>query len=340
MDRNFVPTYVTMRPHNQLGHWQPLQVLSLDGMLSTVFRDTILDYITDGSKGSSSSPCRGIQSLFGSCPPSRMVRRPWVQTLDVIGYTPDEVKVTTEDEKVIVHARHEYKDGENYQTSETRRTVRMPEGVNKDKLVCYFSRDGRLVIKAPYVACNEDGLCCTNTKPFEVDSCTKSKDLKSAVGGTDTTTAKLDSNSAPEVDDTDKESAFGDQNDKIESVDLEVIGKEDAIMPLMDSVDIVNVDDKKCFEVKVNLTCFKPEHVSIRCKDNMICIDAKQETTHDGMRMLQEVHRQYLLPREGRIDLAKATLGDNGLVTVSVPMEDKQTSEDQDHVEIPIVYTL
>lgn len=352
MGRIFVPAYVPMRPHNQLGHWQPPQGFSLDDMLSTMFGNVELDHTADMPRGSSISPCRGAESLLGGCPLSRiqrhcMVRRPWIQALDVSGYTPDEVKVTTEGEKIIVYARHEYKDGEDYQTSETRRTIGIPTDVNKDKLVCYFSRDGRLVLKAPYVEVE----CETNAKT----SCTNSEDTKSAVltkdeddcseiepttegsANYDTATDQQPQN-APEDCESDNECTLKDTIGKNDT-DLEV-NEAGVVLPLMDSADIVNVDGKDSFEVKVNLTGFKPEHVSIRCKDDMICIDAKQETTQDGMRMVQEVHRQYVLPREGRTNLAKATLSENGLVSVSVPMEDKQTSDDPDHVEIPIVHNL
>ncbi|KAL3877415.1 hypothetical protein ACJMK2_035121 [Sinanodonta woodiana] len=50
------------------------------------------------------------------------VVKPWTKVLKVKGYDPEDIKVTVENGKAIIHCRHEEKDGENFDLIESRRS--------------------------------------------------------------------------------------------------------------------------------------------------------------------------------------------------------------------------
>ena len=77
-------------------------------------------------------------------------RQPWIYRLRIQGYDAEDISVTVDGGKVIIHARHEEVDGEDMDIHETKRSVNVPEYVNKDKLASYLIDGGYLVISAPF----------------------------------------------------------------------------------------------------------------------------------------------------------------------------------------------
>lgn len=75
-------------------------------------------------------------------------RRPrqWSRSVDLRGFSPKEVSVKREERKVRLVARHEA--GED--VTEVKRTVELPEDVDAEKLSSGFTRDGVLLLQAPY----------------------------------------------------------------------------------------------------------------------------------------------------------------------------------------------
>ena len=94
--------------------------------------------------------------------PVRVPRQPWVHRLRLKGYDPKDVSVKVDGEKVIVHAKHEVVKGDNMDRYEIRRSVVVPENVNKEKLSSYLLDDEHLVITAPF----EDVKQTSNDKGY------------------------------------------------------------------------------------------------------------------------------------------------------------------------------
>lgn len=73
----------------------------------------------------------------------------WTTTINLEGFRPEEVSTKLDDtensRKVLIHAQHQ--DGDDY--SEVRRSIEIPEEVNKEKLQVYLTKEGHLLIKAP-----------------------------------------------------------------------------------------------------------------------------------------------------------------------------------------------
>lgn len=77
-------------------------------------------------------------------------KQPWVHRLRIQGYDPGDIDVKVDGQKIIIHACHEQVEGENMDKYETKRTVHIPENVNKEKISSFLLEGGHLVITAPY----------------------------------------------------------------------------------------------------------------------------------------------------------------------------------------------
>lgn len=70
--------------------------------------------------------------------------------LDVQHFEPKEIEVKTENNTIIVHAKHEEKEDEHgYISREFTRRYQLPEGYQAENVVSTLSSDGVLMIKAP-----------------------------------------------------------------------------------------------------------------------------------------------------------------------------------------------
>jgi len=71
-------------------------------------------------------------------------------TVDCAGYSPSCIQTEIQDKnKLIVHAREESKDGEDFSIKEFKKTYVLPENSETDKLVSFMATGGQLVIEVP-----------------------------------------------------------------------------------------------------------------------------------------------------------------------------------------------
>lgn len=73
--------------------------------------------------------------------------------LDVKHFQPNELSVKTENNQIVVHAKHEEKrDNHGYITREFTRRYALPDGIKAEDVTSSLSSDGLLTIKAPHSA--------------------------------------------------------------------------------------------------------------------------------------------------------------------------------------------
>ena len=73
-------------------------------------------------------------------------------SFDVNQFKPDEISVRTQEQKLMVHAKHEDNDGPSKVSREFSREVDVPQNVDPQKLQCTLSHDGVLTVEAPVPA--------------------------------------------------------------------------------------------------------------------------------------------------------------------------------------------
>ncbi|KAL3877559.1 hypothetical protein ACJMK2_035256 [Sinanodonta woodiana] len=78
------------------------------------------------------------------------VVKPWTKVLKVKGYDPEDIKVTVENGKAIIHCRHEEKDGENFDLIESRRSVPLPQNVDLASVKTFMIDEDSLLIQAQF----------------------------------------------------------------------------------------------------------------------------------------------------------------------------------------------
>ena len=313
--------------------------------------------------------------LMGACPvcgtdarhEPEAPKQPWIHRLQIRGYDSGDISVKVEENKVVVHAFHEETNGDDMDRYETRRTVNIPETVNKEKISSFLLDGGNLVITAPYIETEpqkgikeryldedeivipiqheprENQAVSTQTmKPGEKHSDCKSKGDASMVseekseGDKESTVLKGAEKKASGGDDG-LEEFFVITPGPPSPVQVAITGDntqlvaESTLPPLMDSKEIVEVDGGKAFQLSMNLKSFKPENVSIKFKDNVVSIDAKKELNKEGIISMQKIHREFLVPGNGDADKVSAKMSDSGFVKVLVPLlEEKEGQSVED----------
>ncbi|XP_061176766.1 alpha-crystallin B chain-like [Saccostrea echinata] len=88
-------------------------------------------------------------------PRRRNVPSTWRQTFHLDNFSPEEVKVNVEDGFVRVHARHVRGDDQNGEVRETKRCIKIPDGVDQSKVHCKMMNDNTYCVEAPILA-NDD----------------------------------------------------------------------------------------------------------------------------------------------------------------------------------------
>lgn len=106
------------------------------------------DLLWDSPFGYSLYPARGRQQPQTSAITSRP--KNWNATVRLTGYRPEEVKWECGEGNatVRVHARHQGDSEDDF--SEIRRTIQVPDTVDRNQLNVSLTREGILVVKAPY----------------------------------------------------------------------------------------------------------------------------------------------------------------------------------------------
>jgi HSP20 family molecular chaperone IbpA len=79
-------------------------------------------------------------------------------SFDVSQFRPDEISVRTQDQKLIVYAKHEEMGDGKSMSREFSRNVDIPKNVDSQKLQCTLSSDGILQIEAPVLAPSYDRI--------------------------------------------------------------------------------------------------------------------------------------------------------------------------------------
>ncbi|XP_062619371.1 heat shock protein beta-1-like [Saccostrea cucullata] len=115
-------------------------------------------------------------------PRRREAPEKWHKSFRMDGYHPDEVKVAVQDGTVQINARHERGDEDNRDVRESRRTLRIPQGVDQSKLHCFMDHDNHYVVEAPFLPREEERE--VEVKVQDVPAITQGKDEEMQVAET------------------------------------------------------------------------------------------------------------------------------------------------------------
>jgi len=74
-------------------------------------------------------------------------------------------------------------------------------------------------------------------------------------------------------------------------------------------------DDKK-FDMTLDVRGFNPDDVKVSVLNNMLTIEARQESESDGHYMSREFYRHFTLPRDVDMESLQTTLGKDGKLRI------------------------
>ncbi|XP_042912226.1 protein lethal(2)essential for life [Parasteatoda tepidariorum] len=79
-------------------------------------------------------------------------------------------------------------------------------------------------------------------------------------------------------------------------------------------------NDKDNFEVKLNVSHFKPDEISVKTVDNTVVIHGKhEEKTDEHGFITREFTRRYMLPDGTEPETVKSSLTPNGILVIEAP---------------------
>ncbi|CAD5210023.1 unnamed protein product [Bursaphelenchus okinawaensis] len=73
-------------------------------------------------------------------------------TCNVQGFRPEEIEVHHEGDSVTISAHHKQSGRHEHYEKSLKRTIRIPEGFNKDHVQCDINEKGELIVKVPKLA--------------------------------------------------------------------------------------------------------------------------------------------------------------------------------------------
>ena len=337
------------------------------------------------------------QPTSKNCYRSGTETRPWIYSVNLKGFEPEDIAVKVEDGVVHITARHIEETEEGHDVVQRYRKVRLPENIDDEKLNCLMTEEGKLILKATFrgkhpstkaedtpVPLNESSKVTSTKSPYDSEDkvCNTGKqqpevidipiehdDTQKKVENVeqhvrDTTlqdeTRKEETQSHKTEDEGDKPHQKVEEQSEIhlsrpntpqEAIEFVILGdvtpsqnpeqtdeinaqheenilniqgmENEVSLPFKDTTKIIETDGKKEFEINLNLEDFTPENTLIRWKNDSLEIDAKREVKSDSFSTFQKIHRVYTVPEHGVMREALASMNNDGMLRVTVPLKNE-----------------
>ncbi|XP_063422203.1 uncharacterized protein LOC134706828 [Mytilus trossulus] len=95
-------------------------------------------------------PCQGMAMRRRRRPETSLADKKWTYSVKIGDFDAQHVKVKVDNGNVIIHAKYTDGNDEWGDTVERKRTVKVPENVDAEKMHSFMRSDGTMVLEAPY----------------------------------------------------------------------------------------------------------------------------------------------------------------------------------------------
>ena len=213
--------------------------------------------------------------------------RNWSTTLRLPGFSPNQVKIEKSPDNGIIKIHAKQDNGEDY--DEVKRTIKVPEEVERDKLETSFTREGILLIKAPYKQSNLEQQMdvfrpfASSIMPFHDWGylTQEMRDLERYLG-------QIMHQSMP---------GTGNLATRVVKSD----------------------DGNHMLKMEFDLRGYKPEEIEIHQKDNKLSVEAKHESRSENSFSSKHFKRDFMLPENVKLDKMVSKLQPNGVLALEAP---------------------
>lgn len=207
-------------------------------------------------------------------------------SFDVSQFSPNEISVRTQDNKLIVHAKHE-ETGEGKNVSrEFSRQIDLPKHVDPERLQSTLSKDGILQVEAPVAAPSYEKITADTAAPVQAFAQPHLEHLPPLQ------TSGLTGSSSGSPGDGFKTGPVLTEQDGTRRLKMTVeIGRE-----------------------------FRPEEVMVKTVDKKLQISAKHEEQVQGRTTMREFSKELELPENVDPNAVTASMSEDGKLIIEAPM--------------------
>ncbi len=241
------------------------------------------------------SDCGGKNDVLGSLDPSEIfvdtgvARKTFRVTFDVSQFNPDEISVRTQDNKLIVYAKHEEVDKGRNVSREFSRQIDVPKYVDPNTLKSILGKDGILVIEAPVIAREES----------------------------QENQAKVQHNSLPPLNIT---GGRGGWSSGTPSPGVLSSGTPSPGGPRPGTIYTEKDGTRKLKMIVEVGSEFNPEDVAVKTVDRKLHISAKREEKKDSRVTKKEYSKELELPDEVDANAVAASMTLDGKLIIEAPI--------------------
>ena len=205
-------------------------------------------------------------------------------SFDVSQFKPEEIKVRTEDNKLIVHAKHDDIDGGRTSTREFSRQVDIPRHIDVHKLNSTMTSDGVLQVESENPAPSYESLLNGRGNTFASSS--QSSDRTSI-------------------------------SDSFPPSSMPTLGGGS----LKKGPVVTAEDGSKTLRMEVDIGAeFSASDLNIKTVDNKLQIHAKHEEKTAGRTSCREFSREFDLPDDVNPDAVTASMSEDGKLLIEAPI--------------------
>jgi len=252
------------------------------------------DLLWDGPRGYSLFPAQERQQAQ-----QHKSAKNWSITVRLTGYKPDEVKVERAEDNatVKIHARHQ-EEGGSEDFSEIRRTIQVPDTVDRSKVEVDFTREGILVVKAPYLHRQQQ------QQQLQVAQAPR--------GGFNPWSM----------------SPWSHWTEEMRALHNDMLQLSQQSFPgSMRSNFVKNADGSTQLQLDFDMSGYKPEEIHVAQEKNAVIVEAKQETKTEQGSSLKHFKRVFTLPPNIQVHEMTSKLLQDGHLRLEAPCELKETQQ-------------
>ena len=208
-------------------------------------------------------------------------------SFDVSQFSPNEINVRTQENKLIVHAKHEETGGGKNVSREFSRQIDLPKHVDPERLQSTLSKDGILQVEAPVAAPSYEKITADNAAPVRAVAPSHHMEhlpplQTSGLSGSSSGSPGSGFKTGP------------------------VLTEQDGTRRLKMTVEIGRE--------------FKPDEVMVKTVDKKLQISAKHEEQVQGRTTMREFSKELELPENVDPNTVTASMSEDGKLIIEAPM--------------------
>ena len=216
----------------------------------------------------------------------------FVVSFDVNQFSPEEISVRTQDNKLVVHAKHdEHVDGRSF-SREFSREVDVPRNVNPLALQCTLSSDGILQIEAPVLVPSYESISSSSTP-------------------------------SPTIIQQQHQQLLQHQNGKSSPSPTTTIITTQQVTGgnMQKGSNLVHEDSSKTYKISLDMgSDYDPGDINIKTVNRRLIVTARHEDKAPGRTTSREFSREFDLPEFIDPNTVTASMSDTGSLIIEAPI--------------------